>query len=304
MPCGWPFVIAIAAALLVLRVRDVRCYFLALTCLPVVSGLIWGNVVLLLTPFVALAWRWRDNALRAGSVIGVVIAAEPVLWPLMFWPIATRRYKTCGFGLLVALGALLLPWAVIDFDGLASYPELLRAANEVYATHSDSIATMASAIGADAWKSTFAAIAIGLVLGSGALLAGRAGRDEVAFAFAASAAILGTPIVWEYSYSLILGPLAMLQPVFGVSWALLAVFVVAQRLPAPALDAKDLEPGGVACCPPEGIPLVSWYANHAPPSLWPALAYAVATALILGTAARSHLRAVLALRRDYARDAT
>ena len=57
---------AVIGTLYLLGVRDVRSYLAALIWVPVAEGLLWGNATLLLLPFVALAWRWRSQWLRAG----------------------------------------------------------------------------------------------------------------------------------------------------------------------------------------------------------------------------------------------
>ena len=77
---------------------------------------------------VALASRWREFAFRVGAVLGVAIAAKLFLWPLIFWLLGTRRYRAALAASAAALAAILVPWAVIGFSGLASYPDLLRVA--------------------------------------------------------------------------------------------------------------------------------------------------------------------------------
>jgi len=87
---------AIVGALGVLRVRDLRCYALALLSIPVLQGFIWGNATLLLVPLVALAWRWRDRWGQAGIVVGLAVASKLFAWPLIVWLVGTRRYRAAA----------------------------------------------------------------------------------------------------------------------------------------------------------------------------------------------------------------
>jgi hypothetical protein len=271
---------AIVFSLWVLRVRDVRCYALALLSLPVVRGLAWGNATLLLVPLVALAWRWRALWTRVGVIVGVAIAAKLFLWPLVFWLVGSRRYRAVGTAVATAVAVVLLPWALIGFEGLADYPELLRAAERVYATHSFSVATILAGVGVEVGIAGWGALAVGGLLAVAALIVGRRGCDDASFSFALLAAILGSPILWEYYYAILIVPLAIVRPRFSWPWMLLPLFYVTHRLPRPLLLETELNPGGSACCRPDDAPFASWVFNHAPPGMWPALGHALLAVLI------------------------
>jgi len=282
---------ALAASLFILDVRDVRCYVLALISAPATSGLVWGNATLLLVPLVALAWRWREHWLRTGVLVGLAIGSKLFLWPLLLWLLGTRRYRAFGAAVVVACVAVLAPWAVIGFVGLSSYPDLLRVAEEVYAVHGYSFATMLSALGADTPLASRSALALGLAIAAIAFVAGRRSRDEISLSLAVLAAILGSPIVWEYYYVLLFVPLAIARPRFSGLWVVLTLFYLTHRLPRPRLLASDLEVGGIACCRPDDIPQASWVFNHAPPGLWPAAGHAALAAVLTTVVAWSTLRA-------------
>jgi len=282
---------ALALALYVLDVRDPRCYLLALISAPVINGLIWGNATLLLIPLVALAWRWRDRWLRAGVLIGLAIGAKLFLWPLVFWLLGTRRYRAAGAAATTAVAAVFIPWAVIGFDGLRSYPDLLHVAEDIYAVHGYSVATMLSALGVETDLATRGALAVGVSIAALAIVVGRWGRDEISVSLAVLAAILGSPIVWEYYYALLLVPLAIARPRFSGLWVLLPLFYFTHRLPRPHLLSTDIEPGGSACCKPDGVPLPSWVFNHAPPGLWPAAGHAAVAVVLVVLVAWSMPRA-------------
>jgi hypothetical protein len=276
-------VAAIAATLALLGVRDLRCYALAFFSVPVVTGLIWGNATLLLVPLVALAWRWRDRWVLAGLCVGVGIAAKLFLWPLAFWLLGTRRYRAFAMAMASLVAGLLLPWALIGFDGWRAYPDLLDVAERVYAVHSYSIATMLSAVGVGTEAAVRLTLAVGIALAALAYVAGRKQHDAGALTFGIVAAILGSPIVWEHYYALLLVPVAIVSPRLSWLWAVLVLFFFTHGLPRPRLHASEVEPGGSACCRPPDVPSASWVFNHAPAGLWPALGHAAIVAVVGGT---------------------
>ena len=276
----------LALALYALDVRDVRCYALALLAAPVLGDLVTGNATLLLVPLVAFAWRWRDRWARCGAVLGLAIASKLLVWPLLLWLLGTRRYRALGAALLAAGAAILAPWGAIGFDGLLAYSDLLRVASEIYGVHSYSVSTIGSALGMETDAALRVAFAVGLAIAALAFVAGRRGLDETSIALAVLAAILGSPIVWEYNYALLFVPIAIVRPRFSPLWVVPLLMYWTHRLPRPRLSASELEPGGTACCRPDDVPLVSWVFSHAPPGLWPALGHAVLAVAVVALAAR------------------
>jgi hypothetical protein len=271
-------VASVAATLYVLRVRDPRCYVLALASPLATIGVVFGNATLLLVPVVALAWRWRDHRLRSGALVGLAVASKLFLWPLLFWLLGTRRYRAFGAALVATCLCLLVPWAVIGFDGMTSYPDLLRVAEELYAGHSYSVATALSGLGADAELASRATLGLGVAIAALAFYAGRRGADSASVSLAVLAAVLGSPIVWPYYYALLLIPIAIARPRFSGLWVALALFYVANRLPRELLEAADL-PGW-----PVDVPFGVWQFNHSPPGLWRAVGYAVVGAGLVAAA--------------------
>jgi Glycosyltransferase family 87 len=281
---------ALVGTLYVLGVRDLRCYALALISAPVVNGLMWGNATLVLVFLVALVWRWRDHASRSAAVLGVAIAIKLFLWPLLFWQLGTRRYRPAAIALAVAVAGVLVPWAVIGFEGFLAYPDLLRVAQDVYALHGYSTATALGALGVETEAASWTGLVIGGAVGVMAFVAGRRGADDVSFSLAILAALVASPIVWEHYFAFLLVPLAIARPRFSALWIALPLFHFAQSLPAPTLTSSEIEPGGSACCPPEGMPLSAWVVSHAPPALWPVVGHAVLAATVIGLGARAMTR--------------
>jgi len=194
--------------------HDWRCYAAAGACPPVVAGLLYANVSLLLVLPVALAWRWRDRAWLVGPVLGLVIAAKVFLWPLAIWLAITRRNR--AFVLMLGSAAVLtiVGWAIVGFDQMSAYSEMLRQHAEANDRDGVSVAALAEQVGVP-WNE-FAA----LVAGFGALaVAFRNRRNQLgAFAWAVTAALLASPMVWWHYYALLLVPIALSAPVWSRIW--------------------------------------------------------------------------------------
>ena len=148
----WTVLLALGTAwsLWLLGVRDGRCYLVAFVSVPVMQGLLVGNLTLLLLVPLAFAWRFRDRALVAGVAVGVGVAAKLFVWPLIVWLLITRRFVAAAWAVAAAVALVLVPWALVGFDGLLRYPALLTALQEHFAPRSFSLATLAASLGAPA----------------------------------------------------------------------------------------------------------------------------------------------------------
>lgn len=281
---------AVIASLYALDVRDIRCYAIALVSMPVVIGLVFANVTLLLVPLVALAWRWRDHWVRSGVIVGLAIASKIFLWPLFIWLLATRRYRSFAAAVIVGSAGVILPWALIGFDGFSSYLDLLRVAEEIYAAHSFSVATVLSALGGDPEFGSRVALGLGFAVAAAAFYAGRQRADGTSVSLAVLASILGSPIVWPYYHALLFIPIAIARVRFSVLWIVPTLFFVAERLPRARLYPDDLVPGGAACCRPDEVPIAIWLFNHATPGVWPAAGFAAVAVAVVAACSVSMLR--------------
>ena len=282
--------LSVVAALYALDVRDWRCYVFALIASPTVIGLGLANAGLLLVPLVALAWRWREQWARCGIIVGLAIASKLFLWPLLVWLLGTRRYRALGVAMLACGLGVLLPWALIGFSGLSAYPDLLRLAEELYAGHSYSVATMLSAIDDDPSFAVDAVLALGLAIAVASFYVGRRTPDcPTAISLALLAAVLGSPIVWPHYYALLLVPIAIARPRFAGLWVALSLFWVANRIEKKLFTESDLEAREV-CCPPDGVHVGVWLFNHSPPALWPAVGYASVGVVLVAMAISSTRR--------------
>jgi hypothetical protein len=245
----------------------------------VIHGLFFGNLTLLLLLPVALAWRYRDRARVAGVAVGMAVAAKLFVWPLVVWLLLTRRFRAAAWATVSAVVLVLGAWALVGFDGLADYPELLRVVQEVYAVRSISLATVAGALGA----SVSVAVAVAAVAGVAclvvaALLAGRVDGDRRAFVVVVAACIVASPIVWPNYAALLFVPIAVTWPRLAPAWFFgYVAWVLGELSPKPV--AADV------CCRPPDVPEQAWGWSHADPILWYAAGMmAIVAAVTLGAA--------------------
>ena len=211
---------AVPAALLVLGVRDWRCYAIAFLWWPTIIGLQTANLTLPMLLGVALLWRYRDRKVVAALVTGLVIALKLFFWPLLIWLIATRRYRTAALAAAASAFFVLVPWAGVGFAGLRGYPHLLSTISDREGPRSYSVAALLHAI-LPSWT---AATTVETLLGAGLLvlviLAGRRGRDRDAFALSIVAILTLTPLLEMHYLALLLVVVALYRRTFGLAWAL------------------------------------------------------------------------------------
>ena len=254
----------VAAALRILGVRDWRCYVVALTSPVVLQGLIWGNLTLFLLLPLALAWRYRDQAVPAGLAVGAAIAAKGFVFPLLAWLLMTRRFRAAAVAAATAAALVVLPWAVIGFDGFTDYPALMRELQDVYAVRSGSLASVfGGGLGVSAGTAVALATVVSVLLVVAAyLFVGVEDGDRRAFALVVAACLLASPIVWSDYGALLFVPVALTWPRLAPAWLFSYLCWLAEFLP---------KPGGVVpepCFrPPEVTPQV-WALSHSIPAPW------------------------------------
>jgi hypothetical protein len=216
-------VLAVPAILALVGVRDWRCYGASLLWMPTISAVHLGTVVVVLALGVALTWRWRDHAVRAGLILGLVVALKLFLWPLVLWFAITRRFKAAAVAACSSVVFVFVPWIPLDGAGLASFPHRLRLLSSLEASRGFSPAALLAHLGAG-WG---LAQGIGYALGVALLvLAYRRRSSEVAaLALVCAAALLLTPILWPNYLLVMLVPLALLRPRFDVVWLLPVVLI-------------------------------------------------------------------------------
>jgi alpha-1,2-mannosyltransferase len=277
---------AVLAALWILGIRDWRCFVVAVTSPVVVQGLVFGNLTILLVLAIAVVWRYRDATRTAGITLGAALGAKFVVWPLLAWLLMTKRYRAAAWATGSAVVLVAGVWAALGFEGLADYPTLLQELQDVYATRSISLGTVAAGFGASQ------AVAVALCWIAGLALVGLAVRssrrgdgDRRAFPLVVGACIVASPIVWPYYTAFLFVPIAIAWPTFGPAWLFgYAVWLVGVVMPKSTVDPSDV------CCRPEGVPEQAWVWSHADPSPWYAAGVMAIVLAVTWSAARTVTR--------------
>jgi Glycosyltransferase family 87 len=205
----------IPAILWVLEVRDWRCYAATLLWAPVFSAVQTGNVSLPLTLGVALAYRWRDDAVRAGIATGVTIAAKLYLWPVALWLAARGRMRALAWTVGAAAAVSLAGWAIVGLGEAEQFGDDFQSDVESLVDRAYTITSILRDVGASP------AIAYGVcwAVGAALLVAGARTRDDArSLTLFLAAALVLSPIVWVHYLVALLVPLALLRPRFGPLW--------------------------------------------------------------------------------------
>ena len=186
--------VGVVGALLLCGVRDWRCFVLALASPPVIAGLAYGNVSLLVVLAIAGVWVTRDRPWRAGLLLGLVIATRIFPWPLLVWLLLTRRLQAAAVAAASSIVLSGLGWAVVSFERMSEFPAVTRNNASEFVDEGVSVAAIVANLGASSG-------AIGAVLLlAGALTLGvaarRRGQDLECFSWTIAATLLASPIVW------------------------------------------------------------------------------------------------------------
>jgi hypothetical protein len=213
---------AIAALIFALRllgVRDWRCYALALGALPMASSLLIGT----LSPFLALgaaaAWRYRDRRWAVAAAIVGVVVTKIFLWPLFFWLLATRRYRTAATTVALGFGTLFVSWGLLGFDGLRDYPHRLSRVAGLEQDKSYSPFALFRLLGLSAGSARLAVLAVTVAaIGAIVAVARRKDGDRRSFLVALGAGLVASPILWMHYLVLLVVPVALYRPRFGAAW--------------------------------------------------------------------------------------
>jgi alpha-1,2-mannosyltransferase len=213
----------------VLGIRDVRCYAASLLWVPSVSGVLLGNISIPLALAVAVAWRYRDAIWQPAWALGLAVSAKFLMWPLLVWTAATRRLRATAWALIVGAAITFGAWAVIGFDGLTGYPDLLRRLSEIQSERSYSIVGMASTAGLGDVVGQALTLLVGGGLLLGCVLFARRADDQRSFTCAVAATLALSPIVWLHYLVVLLVPTAIARPRFSLLWLLPVLLWVSPR---------------------------------------------------------------------------
>jgi hypothetical protein len=229
----------------VLEVQDVRCYAAALLWVPAISAVLLSNLSIPLAFALALMWRYRNAVWPSAVALGLSVSAKLLLWPMFVWVLATRRLKTFALAVVVGVGVTFAAWAAIGFDGLSTYPDLLRRLSDLQSHRSYSFVGMASTAGLPEAVGSVLALVLGGALLVGCVVYARRGDEPRAFTCAVVATLALSPVVWLHYLVALLVPTAILRPRFSAIW-LLPVLLWVSPKPGYAGGPAIFAPGIVA----------------------------------------------------------
>ncbi len=205
-------------ALWALSVRDWRLYGLVLIWLPVVVGWQTANLSLPLAFGAALVWRCRERAWVAGLLTALLASAKPIMFPLVLWLLATRRYRASGSALAVAAAANLAAWTLVGFGGLPRWLSLLsRQGDLVYRKGYGLVALVADA-GLGRGAGTAVEVLAAIALATACWILSRRGSDAHSFTIAIALTVVASPQVDLHYFALLIVPLALARPRLGPCW--------------------------------------------------------------------------------------
>jgi Glycosyltransferase family 87 len=212
-------VAAMVAGIWLLGVRDWRCLALALVSWPFMFGVLLGAIGPFLVLGAGVAWRWRERIWPPAIALATIIALKIFPWTLAVWLFITRRYKALAVcvaaGIVLTFGA----WALIGFEGLRQYPQMLSDMSFIQDDRAVSIVGVLVVAGVSSGVATVLAMALGagILILAWRLSSGPDG-DRRAFALVILAALTATPIVWEHYMVLLFVPIALVSPRFSKAW--------------------------------------------------------------------------------------
>jgi hypothetical protein len=220
-------IVAVPAILLVLDVRDWRCYGAVFLWTPVLSAIQTVNLTLLLVLAAALAWRWRDLAAPTAAALGLSIAAKLISAPLVVWLAATRRVRAAVLSVVIAVGVTVGLLGLIQaFEGQTG--SFVGKAGSVPGrgdTFSYSPIDFASEHGLSRLLGGTAVALVVILLCGLSVHFARQGDDPRSFAAAATAIVVFAPNVWLHSLCFLLLPLGLLRPRFDGLWLVPVVLI-------------------------------------------------------------------------------
>jgi alpha-1,2-mannosyltransferase len=201
--------------------RDARCFAVFALWLPTMTAWQNANITALLVLSAALTWRFRDSWPKVGAALGLGIALKLLLWPLSVWLLVTRRVRAAIASVVVGAVALVGTWAALGFEGMTSYPDLLRRLTEAEGDngHGVSIYSGVLAAGLPSGVGYAASVLAGAALLLGCLVLARRGDERGAFTLALVAVLALTPLVWLHYLTLLAIPLAIYRPRLSGEWA-------------------------------------------------------------------------------------
>jgi hypothetical protein len=201
---------ALALALWLVDVRDWRVYGAFFLWPEVLGEVRVSHLTPALALLAAIAWRSRETHGVPGTALGVATSLKLLMWPLVVWLAATRRFRDVVVAVTVAAASLLL---VLPFTGLGTYARVLARLGRAFDQDSYTVFGMLVQAGAPEAAGRAATVLVG-----GTLLVGTWRYRSFTLAIAAALAL--SPIVWLDYFALAAVPLAVHRPRLAWVWFL------------------------------------------------------------------------------------
>jgi alpha-1,2-mannosyltransferase len=213
-----------AAVLRLMNITDWRCYLIVYLWAPVMTAVQTANLIIVVALGIAALWRYRDRPVAAGVIAGLLTTLKLFAWPVLLYLVVTRRWRAAAIGAITCVTSLLLPWALIGFRDLTSYPQLLSQLEHAERSHGYTLAALV-ALDHSWWLAK--AITYGVAAAVAAAAYIRRRDDRFVFVAMVSLALLLSPIVWLSYFVLLIPVVALGSRRFGLLWVAPLVFVVA-----------------------------------------------------------------------------
>jgi Glycosyltransferase family 87 len=210
MLLGWMLTAAAflaALALVARRAPAVTLLIVGALAVPVAWQLMLGNVNGLLALALVMLWRWRDRPGCAGTLVALMVAVKVTPVVLAWWLVTTRQWRATGWFLAMSTGLLLVAAVGAGVGTISTYLDVMLHTSTV-GTSDLSAAGLLRALGVPAGLAALAPWIV-VAAGLGAIWFLRA-RPRISFAIAVSVLVLGSPVVQQDWFALLIVALGAL----------------------------------------------------------------------------------------------
>ena len=216
---GACLIVAVAASLWIVGVRDWRCYAIAFCSFPVLKAVNLGTVTPLLLVGVAATWRFR-NRRGLAVVVAATIVTKLFLWPLLPWLWFTGRRRAAVHAFAGAVVVTVAAWLPLGYSSIVRYPSLLHQLSIAESGAGYGAGGLAVALGASPGLAVTLVVLLAPVAIVLAWATSRTLPEFRSLAVMIGAAIALSPVVWEHYFALAFICIALVSPVLSVAWLL------------------------------------------------------------------------------------
>lgn len=213
-------IVAAPLSLWILKVRDWRVYGAVALWAPVVVGWQSANFTLALIVGIALLWRFRQRPLVAAAVVACLVSIKPILVPLWFWLLLTRRWRAAALSAALGITLNAASWTVLGWHELSRWISLLSLQGRLQDSTGYSLIALSSHLGLGRTVGYALIVALSCLLVGTAVALAKAGQEERVFGVAVLLTIVISPQADTHYFAMLLVPLALIRP--RLFWAWLA----------------------------------------------------------------------------------